>query len=185
MRRLSSGDEQAFNELFRACWDQVYSTALLISKSPGFAEDAAQEVFLWVWKERSQLKDVQNIEAYLGVATRNFILRKLRRLDLEQRYRQSLLHQKHEPATTEASLHVKHLEQLLQKGINLLPPQQQRAFKLSREGGMSHEDISRAMNLSVNSVKDYIVKALAFLRKYLAQHGGMYCSASFVAGWLV
>jgi len=175
LRRIAAGDTAAFDALFRLHWDHVYSVAFLASKSADFAKDVAQEVFLWVWKERQQVAAVENIRAYLYGATRNFILRKLKRATVEENYKRSLSHPldyiTQADVSPETGARLKELQQLIEAGIRKLPPQQQRAFRLSREQGLSHEAIAREMDLSGHTVKDYIVKALAFLRKYIAQYG--------------
>lgn len=173
--RIAGGDTAAFDALFRLHWDHVYSVAFLASKSADFAKDVAQEVFLWVWKERQQMTTVENIRGYLYQATRNFILRKLKRATVEENYKRSLSHPlgyiTQTDVTPEMNARLKELQQLIEAGIRKLPPQQQRAFRLSREQGLSHEAIAREMGLSGHTVKDYIVKALAFLRKYVTQYG--------------
>jgi RNA polymerase sigma-70 factor (ECF subfamily) len=58
----------------------------------------------------------------------------------------------------------------VESGISRLPPQQQKAFRLSREKGLSHEEISLHMGVSRGAVKDYIVRSITFLRKYLREH---------------
>jgi len=182
LERLASGDASAFDMLFRKYWDHVFSAALLASKSVSFAEDVAQEVFLWVWKERLQMARVENLKAYLYRATRNFILRKLKRIKIEDTCGQSLLRQVFTtaPGNPETAATYKELHRFMEQGISKLPAQQQRAFRLSREKGMTHEAISREMGLSINSVKDYIVKSLAFLRKYLANYGEVWMVAFLV-----
>jgi len=62
------------------------------------------------------------------------------------------------------------LQNSIQLGISLLPPQQQRAFRLSRDHGLTHEQIGRLIGVSKKTVKDYIVRSIAFLRQHLAQH---------------
>jgi RNA polymerase sigma-70 factor (ECF subfamily) len=62
------------------------------------------------------------------------------------------------------------LQVTIQQGIAQLPPQQQRAFRLSREQGLNHDQIGQLIGVSKKTVKDYIVRSLAFLRQHLAQH---------------
>jgi RNA polymerase sigma-70 factor (ECF subfamily) len=73
----------------------------------------------------------------------------------------------------EEYLRYKELQSTIQEGISQLPPQQQRAFKLSREEGLSHDQISQLMGVSKKTVKDYIVRSIAFLRPYLKHYSGL------------
>ena len=81
----------------------------------------------------------------------------------------------HRPANTEVAeqesmMGLKNLQESLQQGIAQLSPQQQRAFRLSREHGLTHDDISKLMGVSKKTVKDYIVRSLAFLRPLLDRY---------------
>jgi RNA polymerase sigma-70 factor (family 1) len=164
----------AFQMLFDQWWDKVYSTAMIFSKSEELSRDTAQEVFLHFWKERSKMTSVENPQAYLAVMARNMIFRKLSRLKLEtayQTYVSGVLSSSQNNTPTDQPAKFKELQQAIEEGVRLLPPQQQRAFRLSREQGLSHEEIALEMNVSRQSVKDYIVRAIAFLRKHLQRYG--------------
>ncbi len=41
----AAGDPEAFTILFNHYWPRIYSSMLVISKSPSVAEDIAQEIF--------------------------------------------------------------------------------------------------------------------------------------------
>lgn len=169
--RISGGDEKAFELLFRSYWNKIYSVALIISKSAEFAEDAAQEVLMQIWKDREKLTDIDNLGAYMNVCARNLTYRKLTRISAEEAYKTYIARKVNQIIDTgESSVEFKELSRILHEGIRRLPAQQQKAFILSRVDGLSHEEIAANMQLSRNSVKDYIVKAIAFLRKYMRQH---------------
>jgi RNA polymerase sigma-70 factor (family 1) len=170
---IASGDNKAFDHLFYYYWDHVYSVALIMSKSPAMAEDIAQEVFLSLLENRTALATVENLKGYLYSHVKFNLLKRLRRLRVEEAYRQFLTFklQTTNAPTPEGSLAAKELMDAIASGLEQLPPQQKRAFQLSRQQGYSHEEIGREMGISSKSVKDYIVRAIAFLKKYLAEQG--------------
>jgi RNA polymerase sigma-70 factor (ECF subfamily) len=172
--RVPQGDSTAFDALFRNNWDHVFSTALVMTKATELSNDIAQEVFMALWQHRHAMVDVENLNAYLFTTTRNQIFQKLRRLKLEDAYLKYSAGQMGvtiNTSDTERVLSVGDLKKLIAQGINQLPPQQQCAFRLSREQGLTHEQIAQEMGISKQSVKDYIVRAIAFLRKYLQSYG--------------
>ena len=178
--RMAAGEADAFSQLFNRYWDKVYSTALVFTKSGEQAEDAAQEVFMRLWQNRSKATTIDNLDAFLFIATRNFIYNKLSRIKLEEAYSNYLQHQViHLHAGPETLTEVRELQAIIEAGIQQLPPQQQKAFRLSREKGLRHEEIARQLGISKASVKDYIVKAIAFLRKYLQEHAVLFSSLYF------
>lgn len=168
---MAAGEEDAFNQLFNIYWDKVYATALVLSKSSQLAEDIAQEVFLRLWQNRGRTDTIENLEAFLFITARNLIYNRLSRIKLEIAYNNYLQYQFSTlDKDIEARAELRQLREIIAAGICQLPPQQQKAFRLSREEGLNHEAISRQMGVSRATVKDYIVKAIAALRKYLQEH---------------
>ena len=169
---LASGDQHAYKAIFEHYWDPVYSTALLLTKSPDIAEDIAQDIFTMVWEKRSGMGAVERFEGFLFVAARNMIYTRLRKLASGDAYRQHIQHFFREQDETWANgrAEFKELESTILEAIQQLPPQQQKAFKLSRFEGMRHEDIAVTMGVSRITIKSYIVQAIATLRKTLDNH---------------
>lgn len=165
---MAAGSESAFCILFDSYWNKVYGTALLLTKSQAMAQDIAQEVFLQLWKNRERATDVEKLDGFLFISARNLVFKKMSRLKLEDAYQQYLSTATKDDESSPAEL--KELQSIVQAGIGKLPPQQQKAFRLSRELGLSHEEISLQMGVSRAAVKDYIVRSIAFLRKYLREH---------------
>lgn len=174
LQRLSEGDASAFDQLFYANWDHVYSAALLMTKSNDLADDIAQETFLSLWKNRENLSEIKNLKGFLYTSVKFQVHKLFRRMKVEEAFAIYLNHKlssQSEFAEQETKLALKELESSLNQGIAHLSPQQQRAFKLSREQGLNHDDISKLMGVSKKTVKDYIVRSLAFLRPYLDHYG--------------
>lgn len=169
--RMAAGSESAFCALFDIYWNRVYASALTITKSAQLAQDVAQEVFLQLWLHREKAGAIEKLDGYLFISARNLILRKLSRLKMEDAYQHYLSSRAEgEVSDAGAPAELKELQHIVESAINCLPPQQQRAFRLSREKGLSHEEISLHMGVSRGAVKDYIVRSISFLRKYLREH---------------
>lgn len=171
LQQMAAGSEEAFCRLFDHYWNRVYSSALVLTKSPPMAQDIAQEVFLQLWQHREKAVDIQKLDGFLFISARNLIFKKMSRLKLEEAYQHYLSYQVMAASgETNVPTEFKELQTIVEAGISQLPPQQQKAFRLSRERGLSHEEISHQMGVSRAAVKDYIVRSLAFLRKYLREH---------------
>ena len=171
LQEMAAGSEDAFCRLFDHYWNRVYASALVLTKSSQLAQDIAQEVFLQLWQNREKATDIQKLDGFLFISARNLIFKKMSRLKLEDAYQHYLTYHANEGAEdTSVPTEFKELQTWVELGISLLPPQQQKAFRLSRERGLSHEEISHQMGVSRAAVKDYIVRSLAFLRKYLREH---------------
>ena len=177
LKRLSDSDRDAFEIVFHDNWDVVYSTALVMTKSADLAGDIAQDVFLALWENREKVKDVENIKGFLCNCVKFIVLKRLRRLKVEEAYRQYLAYKSSLTSLAieeDGKLITKQLETSILQGVAQLPPRQQLAFRLSREKGLSHQQISEIIGVNRKTVKDYIVRSIAFLREHLHRHSNLW-----------
>jgi len=175
-------ERNAFETMFRENWDMVYSISFAMAKSKTMAEDIAQDVFLSLWENRHKISGVQNVKAFLNTVTKFTVLKRLRRIKVEEAFKQYQVYRSFlniEFANQEDMLMLKHINNSIQKGISELPPQQQRVFKLSREQGLSHQEIGETIGVSKKTVKDYIVRSLAFLRQRLQSDSLIFIALMF------
>jgi RNA polymerase sigma-70 factor (ECF subfamily) len=56
------------------------------------------------------------------------------------------------------------LNEKVQSLLNELSPRQKEIFLLSREEGLTHDEIAKRLNISANTVKNHMVAALSFLK---------------------
>jgi RNA polymerase sigma-70 factor (family 1) len=172
LQLLSQGDESAFDQLFHTNWDHVYSAAFYMTKSSYLADDIAQDTFLTLWRSRNEAGEIKNLRGFLYTSVKFQVHKLFRRMKVQDAFAIYLHHHNTESveAEQESMLVVKNLQQSIQEGISQLSPQQQRAFRLSREQGLNHDDISKLMGVSKKTVKDYIVRSLAFLRPIIDRY---------------
>lgn len=171
MKRIAEGDELAFADLYTGFYDKIYSVALMYLKAHEIAEDVTQQVFLKLWERRSSLGAVQKIDSFLFITARNEIMNTFRRQSVQDNYRafiRELFSQ--EAATPEDLLIIKQKRKLMEAIIGKLPVRQQEAFRLSRLKGLSYEQISAEMSISLATVKEHMSKALQQIRELLLAH---------------
>jgi RNA polymerase sigma-70 factor (ECF subfamily) len=170
--RIKAGEEAAFNEIVDHYSQLIYDVAYAYLKAIQPAEDITQEIFYKLWTGRAKLGEVSNLRGYLFILTRNEVLDGLRkkgpRYPVSAYLENTLASTDGQP---EETLALREFQSILQKAIQLLPPQQKMAYQLSREAGMSHDAIATQMNLSKNTVKNHIVAALGFIRQYIKENG--------------
>lgn len=167
--RVADGDQRAYRILFDRYWDLMYANALHFTKSPEWAKDLAQEIFMKIWMMRDKLPAVQRFEAFLFTVSKNMILDELRKL--QQSPKHAAFFETYFTETehdTAQKTELKDLEKDLYKAIELLPQQMQTAFKLSRFEGLTHEQIAQQMNITRITSQNYIARAILNIRKYLA-----------------
>jgi RNA polymerase sigma-70 factor (ECF subfamily) len=171
VQQVADGSEAAYRKLFAHYWDPIYSVAFVFTKSREMAQDLAQDVFARIWIKKERLKEVNRFDAYLFITARNVIIDRLRKKVFTAGNEACLIEYFADSSLTPYDrTELKEMEEIIYKGVSVLPERQRTAFRLSRFQGLGHEEIALKMGVSKESVKSYIVRAISQLRKYLAQH---------------
>jgi len=78
LRKICSGDRQAFEELFHLYYKRLCQFAFLFLHSKELSEEAVSDVFYNVWIKHEQLDPERNIRAFLYTSVRNQAINCLR-----------------------------------------------------------------------------------------------------------
>lgn len=164
---VSNGDELAFRILFHRYRSKLYKFSLRYVKSVDVAEDIIQDTFLKIWEQRQALQPELNFEAYLFRIGRNQIFNEFKKSTHQAAFEAFTLQNITDNRQTEWEVIAQNYQELLQSALELLPPQRRQIFQLSRIEGLSHEEIAQKLNLSKNTIKVQINKALKSIRESL------------------
>lgn len=166
---LALGDDAAFEELFYHYQKKLFNYINKIVKCDEVSEELVLDIFLKIWNAKEMILEVKNVDAFLYRMAVNKALDFLKAAAREKKLRDLLVVQMN-LVTTEAADDVyiyKEYEQQLRLTIQQLPPQQQLIFNLSREGGLSHQQISDKLNISKHTVKNHLVTVIKRLKGIL------------------
>lgn len=166
--RIARGDERAFEELFRR-WDRrIYPFVLKMIRTQALAEELTQEIFIKIWQHREKLNEVSNPEAYIfTIATRHTLDQIKRQLNESRMLEKFSAIRPLSHNDTEETLLLRDRTALVQQAVDQLPPQQKAVYLLSRQEGLDYDAIGRQLNISPNTVRNHLVKALQSIRIYL------------------
>lgn len=165
--RVSNGDELAFRILFHRYRSKLYKFSLRYVKSVDVAEDIIQDAFLKIWEQRQALQPELSFEAYLFRISRNQIFNEFKKSSRLAAFEAFTLQNITDNRQTEWEVIAQNYQELLHSALELLPPQRRQIFQLSRIEGLSHEEIAQQLNLSKNTIKVQINKALKSIREFL------------------
>ena len=171
VQKMVLGEEFAFKVLFENYKDVLFNYSLKLTKSEDLAEEIVHDVFLKIWKQRAKVNPELSFQALIFKITRNESLNFLKRAasDLSLKRKLMVYFQKFHNETEDYVVYADY-EGITLKAVELLPPQQQLVFKMSRIEGKSHEEISEELRLSKGTVKNHMGLALRFIKKYLSLH---------------
>lgn len=76
-KKFLQGDQSAFEHIYFQYINPLYDYGLRISKNKSLVEDCLQDLFSDLWEKRNKLSQVTSVKAYLFVAMKRRVLRKL------------------------------------------------------------------------------------------------------------
>lgn len=168
---IKSGDEQAFEQLFKAQYPALCGYARKYLDDLDQAEEIVQEMFFNFWQKREKVEINISAEAYLFRSVRNSCLNYLKHLKIREEHRlatkEEILRKEHEVHDNVVALE---LQEKIEKVIEEMPPERKKIFKMSRYEELKYKEIAEKLNLSVKTVEAQMGKALKYLRLHLSEY---------------
>lgn len=162
---LKKGNKSAYSFLMDTYYSKLFTYALNLSNNHSLSEDIVQNVFLNIWEKRKNLNPNLPIKSLLYKAVyNNFITQYNKKKsigELEKKYMKTVDYLTEE---SDNSVFNKKL-QIIKKEISKLPKKCQKVFLLSKQEGLTNQEISEYMNISINTVENHISKAFSILRE--------------------
>ena len=165
--QVAAGDENAFRQLFHYYKKKIYSIALKVTRSETKAEELLQDVFMIIWIKRDHLKTVNDFQSYLSAITRYESYRAIKAAAKEKKRNEQLDEQEIFYTHVEEKISIEEFNAFLQTAISALPAQQQQVYKFIKEQDLTREQTAEAMQLSPETVKAHLAKAMKTLRAYI------------------
>ncbi len=161
---------EAFSDLYTRYHQDVYRYAIQLLKVPELAEDCVHEVMMKLWQLRHQLLITQNFKGYLLRTTHNHAIDILRMTARHAKLRKELASYYEDAFCQEFTrIHSEEIDPILIKALESLSPKRRRIFELCKRQGKSYAQVAAELNISQNTVKEHMVRALACLRKFIGR----------------
>ena len=164
----SSDTKHTIKQLFDEHFHQLVLSSFRYVNDYYHAEDIVQDVYVKVWQNFDELKQIDDLKAYLFKAVKNSSLNYLKHLKVKQKFiinsedSHSSLEMSPDDSKTDDEIYNR-----VHKAVNKLPDHWRKAFVLSKYDNLKYHEIAREMNISQKTVEKYISKALHFLRHEL------------------
>ncbi len=146
-------DKKKFEELYLSYSKDLFWIAMAYSNNRPLAEDAVQEAFLYVWKNKKNLQDEGKIRAYLNHIVRNYIIDYFRHIKVKEKHapqiKEDILERQSDVLDEEWNEKIKIATEL----INSLPEACRKIFVMAVIEGMKYKDVANQLDISINTVK--------------------------------
>lgn len=163
IQAVQQGDRQAYQKLYQTHIGQVYGLCYRLTADHALAEDAAQEVFIQLWRKIGNYKGDSKFSTWLHSVTSNITISYLRK---QKGWMQRMfnienteaMNEKAEESTASVDL---------ESYIVRLPERARVVFVLHAIEGYRHEDIATMTNMAVGSSKAQFHRAKALLKEWM------------------
>ena len=163
---LKEGDMLAFDAIYERYCKRIFAFVVRYVKSETDAEEIVQEVFLKIWENKNKIDVYSSFESYIFTISYNSTISLLRKRVTEKKYIDYLKNLQVAENVFELTdeVYYTELNGQIQSLLSELTPRQKEIFLLSREEGLTHDEIAKKLGISSNTVKNHIVTTLNFLR---------------------
>lgn len=169
-----AGDTDAFTFVYNKYRERIFSYCFYVMADSASAEDAFQEVWVKVYTNRSQLRQVKAIKSWLLMVARSVCMNLLRTsvftpdfvsIDVPRDEE----HREHLELSSE-NLNQEIPEQIFELAFRKIGPIYRDAFLLKEVEGYSYDEIAVMTGATAANVKVRINRAKKMLREILAPH---------------
>ncbi len=165
--KCQESNSNAQRELYNKYASWLYGICLQYCKNKTDAEDNLQEGFVKIFSNIKKFRFDGSFEGWMRRILVNTIIesfRKKKGLSFEESVDSYPDDIEDEPEFSYSSIDTQHLF----KSIDQLPPQYKLVFNLYVQEGLSHQEISKVLNISIGTSKSNLSRARKILKEKLS-----------------
>jgi len=168
-RQFKDGQQSAYAAIYKGHADYLLRYCYRITSDELVIEDAIHDLFVEMWKNRSTIGHTDNIRAYLTVALRRKIIKVIQKKQkTESDKTPEELNFQSELAIDEIIIATERSEEWtkrLQSAMNQLSHRQREVLYMKFYSQMSNEEISDALGINNQSVRNLAHRSIEQLKK--------------------
>jgi RNA polymerase sigma-70 factor, ECF subfamily len=173
LNHIKNGNKPVFEILFKSYYDPLCKSILIFVKHQYLAEEIVQDTFLKLWEGKDNLNVETSWKSFLFRCVHNNCINYLKTNQIKQLHSEAIQNEIIYHAEimmrnfSETALDIicsNELDDYLDHAIQELPEQCREIFTLNRFEQMSYQEIAQKLDISINTVKTQMVRALDKLR---------------------
>ena len=175
IRRVQTGDEVAFSEILTAYKDRIVNYLYQFTGDYQKAVELSQETFLRVFQKIDTYQEGRRFEAWLLQVTRNLCIDHYRKEHARRRELECATPVDELPlaaAGAEEAVHASDLKDILSRCVERLADRQRTIFVMRHYSQLKNEEIARALDISIGTVKSLHFTAIQTLRILMEPYMG-------------
>lgn len=170
---LKQGSEEAFQSLYDLYARRLYAFCLEYTKSREDTEEIVQDAFVWLWRNRSSIRQETTIKNLLFLRVKHFLINAWRARLNEPVFEDYVGYINMPSSDTADKVEYDEFRDEVVRIIESLPRTQSQVLRLSRLEGLRNKEIAEALHLSEQTVKNALSQGLKLLKSKLSYIGVM------------
>jgi len=166
--KTGNGDSTAFEIIFKKYYQNLYQFAGRFILDAQTAENVVQEMFVTLWTEREKLQIKSSLKSYLFTAVRNRSINQIRQQKIRDTRKNNNAIEQDESKNPENEYIDHEFQTAVHAAIRKLPNKCRQIYLMKRYDNLKYDEIAEILDISVNTVKTQLKRALALLQKHLA-----------------
>lgn len=156
-----------FEELFNHWFNDLMGFVCSYVRDEEVARDLVHDVFMTIWRNRNCLDFSRSLKSYLFTLARNYALNYIRHQKVVAGNEEGLIQYiiKSEEELDDYDLTVERLKTKLDE----LPQKQREVLTRCFVDGKMYKEVAEELDISLNTVKTHVKRALKFLRDELQE----------------
>ncbi len=180
---LNGLDEETFSGLFRKYYEPLYFFAGRFVKDPSTAESLVQDVFVILWENKEKISIKTSVKAYLYTAVKNSCINFIKRENFFSSVENNDEYHDTNYKSPDSKLEEKEITTAIHTAINKLPEKCRQIFMMCKYDDLSYAEIAELQNISINTVKTQLKRAVKSLTKNLAHLRSFLIFIQFMFWW--
>ena len=177
--KLKQGSEKAFNALYAMYARRLYAFCMEYTKSREDTEEIVQDAFMWLWKNRENIRQEKTIKNLLFLRVRHFLINAWRSRMGEPVFEDYVNYLNMPSGDTSDKLEYDEFRHNIVKIINELPKTQAKVLRMARLEGFRNKEIAQKLHLIEQTVKNALSLGLKYLKTKVPYIGMMVLLALF------
>lgn len=166
--RMVEGDKEAFRFFFEKYYPDLCNLVNLYLHDPVMSEEIVQDIFIYLWEKKENIKIESSLKSYLLRASKNRSLNYIRNEKIKFNIYNKLADSDNGTIEMPDSvMDSNQLREIINTAIDSLPERCREIYILGKEKSMSYKEISIELGISVKTVEGQMGKALKKLREQL------------------
>ncbi len=159
-------NQTEFLEIVLPFKDKVYRLAKRLLISNDEAEDATQELYFKLWKNKDKIENYDNVEAYAMMMTKNYCLDQLKS---KRASNLTLVHSNYRDESNSLQESIEYRDEvgILKKMMNDLPEKQKMIIQLRDIENYEFDEIGKILNMESTAIRVALSRARKSLREKL------------------